>query len=1076
LAGAIPPELGNLAVLDQLFLPENQLSGAIPPELGNLAVLEQLFLPENQLSGPIPATLGKLAALKVLGLSNNQLTGTIPPELGDLAVLEQLFLRENQLSGPIPATLGKLAALEGLGLSNNQLTGERVGSNLLLSALELSTAGPIPATLGKLAALEGLGLSNNQLTEVPPEVLELIRANQLASDWNGNPWSRPPLTVLSSGLESALGWWNDVKRFGEGKSNKLKMVLVGLENAGKTTIVRHLTGGSIPGRADRTVGIEITPEWKPLEEGRLQVSVWDFAGQADYYASHQLFLTEGALFLLVVDLRKFFTELESDADNFTDTGRCVYWWLDMLHMRVPGAAVALVGSHVDQMTGEEAAQAIVDLHTVATNFIQEKASNAARTQSIRRIDAESTTTSEVDHVRECVQHITLRDSFAQRSGSSKSAAKPLILHDGVFKVSDDRESVLKLRQWIVRAASGRECPPEFNFPAVDQIVPKAWVTAYDAMGTLGETKPYVLWSRAVEEFRQRMGAGGLVADEDAWQVLLRAMKHREAEGGVLLSLKDALAPVATDMLHLDPSWLIELVRRLSDHNLVSEDKRKRGAVYEGLRSYAKKVEGVRMADLVDMHSAYCKSGRLNRDFLRFLWMHRKIGAKDSPIHLSDAEFETVVSTMARLLVMYKARDADILVVPARLEEYGDHRIVDTMQDVVMTIECSFGLVFAPPGIVGRFIAWSAQQVGNCDVCWQHGAFFSYKFQHAQYKVFLYEKPVEELHEDGTKRNFAGLVLGIQGPPAMAAEVLENLRESLETLVSDPVLGYPGIAEKGEMYFAPPKTRESKFLDGLRSTLDNINKRLDRIDGIVSQLLEQDLLAASGEPSEYPHRVLVRPELEDEDGGPPEVIQHAGWDRWTKALSDIGSHKFRLHFLCEHDSSVVPCGPEGRGYLIEQPKEWVKKWLPLMQGSLWVLRVAVGAVSHVDLPLDEVLGAFVKATGAELVASMSNVTESIGSAAIPEFGEGATQDEIDRFIHLRGTAYKALCDFMSGVESPGCLPGCLPRRRTRVVDWRKNMDRVQNPRTRRWAWVLRGNKDAYVRKHGGILPTTRAPPS
>ncbi|CAN0432355.1 unnamed protein product, partial [Hapterophycus canaliculatus] len=167
----------------------------------------------------------------------------------------------------------------------------------------------------------------------------------------GNRWSRPPLSVLSSGWESALGWWNDVKQFGEGKSNKL--MLVGLENAGKSIIVRNLTGGSAPGRADRTVGIEITPEWKPLEEARLQISVWDFAGQADYYVSHQLFLTEGALFLLVVDLRKFSTEIESDADNFTDTGRCVYWWLDMLHMRVPGAAIALVGSHVDQMTSEE---------------------------------------------------------------------------------------------------------------------------------------------------------------------------------------------------------------------------------------------------------------------------------------------------------------------------------------------------------------------------------------------------------------------------------------------------------------------------------------------------------------------------------------------------------------------------------------------------------------------------------------------------------------------------------------------------------------------------------------------------
>lgn len=32
----------------------------------------------------------------------------------------------------------------------------------------------------------------------------------------------------------------------------------------------------------------------------------------------------------------------------------------------------------------------------------------------------------------------------------------------------------------------------------------------------------------------------------------------------------------------------------------------------------------------------------------------------------------------------------------------------------------------------------------------------------------------------------------------------------------------------------------------------------------------------------------------------------------------------------------------------------------------MLRVSVGAVSHVDLPLNEVLSAFVQATGAELL--------------------------------------------------------------------------------------------------------------
>lgn len=55
------------------------------------------------------------------------------------------------------------------------------------------------------------------------------------------------------------------------------------------------------------------------------------------------------MFLLVVDLHAFSKEVESGVDNFTDPCGRAYWWLEMLCMRVPGAAIALVASHVDDM-------------------------------------------------------------------------------------------------------------------------------------------------------------------------------------------------------------------------------------------------------------------------------------------------------------------------------------------------------------------------------------------------------------------------------------------------------------------------------------------------------------------------------------------------------------------------------------------------------------------------------------------------------------------------------------------------------------------------------------------------------
>ena len=71
-----------------------------------------------------------------------------------------------------------------------------------------------------------------------------------------------------------------------------------------------------------------------------------------------------------------------------------------------------------------------------------------------------------------------------------------------------------------------------------------------------------------------MEAKGTLID-DAEDVLLRAMRHRETERRVLLSLEDSQAAVGAPpgMLYLDPAWLIELVRRLTGHNLVDTPKK-----------------------------------------------------------------------------------------------------------------------------------------------------------------------------------------------------------------------------------------------------------------------------------------------------------------------------------------------------------------------------------------------------------------------------------------------------------------------------------------------------------------------
>ena len=199
LSGGIPPELGNLASLQGLYLYNNQLSGSIPPQLGNLTNLQRLDLFNNQLSSSIPPELSNLASLRWLDLTTNQLSGSIPSQLCNLTNLLKLGLNSNQLGGNIPTTLGNLTNLQGLDLAYNQLSGNippQLGNLANLQWLYLARnqlSGSIPPQLGNLANLGTLWLSQNQLSaSIPPELGNLVSLQYFYLDSNQLSGSIPP--------------------------------------------------------------------------------------------------------------------------------------------------------------------------------------------------------------------------------------------------------------------------------------------------------------------------------------------------------------------------------------------------------------------------------------------------------------------------------------------------------------------------------------------------------------------------------------------------------------------------------------------------------------------------------------------------------------------------------------------------------------------------------------------------------------------------------------------------------------------------------------------------------------------
>ena len=95
--------------------------------------------------------------------------------------------------------------------------------------------------------------------------------------------------------------------------NEAKLILVGRGGVGKTSLVNRLVHNSFEKDEKKTEGIQIT-EWSLRLGGRedVRLRIWDFGGQEIYHATHQFFLTQRSLYLLVLNGREGVEDLDAE--------------------------------------------------------------------------------------------------------------------------------------------------------------------------------------------------------------------------------------------------------------------------------------------------------------------------------------------------------------------------------------------------------------------------------------------------------------------------------------------------------------------------------------------------------------------------------------------------------------------------------------------------------------------------------------------------------------------------------------------------------------------------------------------
>jgi len=285
----VPPEIGQLTNLVELYLSNNKLSH-FPPEIGQLTNLTKLNLAGNQLR-ELPPEIRHLINLTELNLAENQFR-ELPPEIGQLTNLTKLNLAGNQLR-ELPPEIGQLINLTELNLYDNYH---------LFSLFSIIHIGGIKAIMAYFKQLKSEGM------DILCEAKLLIVGEPGAGKTTLARKLLNPQAELPGKEESTRGIDIQPWLFPTGTNRN---------RTGKPSKFAPFAPNSA------TLALKET----------FQANMWDFGGQEIYHATHRFFLTKRALYVLVADTR---------AEN-TD----FYYWLNMIELLGGDSPIVIVKNEMD---------------------------------------------------------------------------------------------------------------------------------------------------------------------------------------------------------------------------------------------------------------------------------------------------------------------------------------------------------------------------------------------------------------------------------------------------------------------------------------------------------------------------------------------------------------------------------------------------------------------------------------------------------------------------------------------------------------------------------------------------------
>ncbi|MCB0574146.1 MAG: leucine-rich repeat domain-containing protein, partial [Saprospiraceae bacterium] len=330
----------NLHDLRYLYCLNTQVSDLNP--LKGAIRLELLNCGNTNIESLSP--LSDMNELRMLGCFNTKVTDLSPliglkklesltcrnSPIVELSPLESLNqLKRLDISGTLVsdfAPICKLKSLESLNVSNTQIL-DFVSLKKIINLWHINLAStPIIdlSPISKSINLKSIDVSNTQVFDIRP-FLPLITKKKIPVKWqtweehvdeDNTTWQKkpailvkdcpliiPPVEFAQESPQAVRDYFEELGDDGR-KLNEVKVIFLGEASAGKTSLVKRLFGENFDSKESQTHGIRIRKvSFKMDDSDSVTAHLWDFGGQEVMHATHQFFLSQRSVYVLLLNSR-----------------------------------------------------------------------------------------------------------------------------------------------------------------------------------------------------------------------------------------------------------------------------------------------------------------------------------------------------------------------------------------------------------------------------------------------------------------------------------------------------------------------------------------------------------------------------------------------------------------------------------------------------------------------------------------------------------------------------------------------------------------------------------------------------